>query len=325
MVLILSGHDDPHVAYVLPKLRAQGADVLWFDPRQFPGRSQIVLELEMAAGFRQKRLRVDGSTVDLDAITAAWLRRPNPVEPAEEVRDPGIREWVREMASDTLTGAFELLRCTWLPAKPRVSRAAHNKPWQLAVAADVGFRLPRTCITNDPEALLDFYASRTDRIIAKPAGNEMPFRDGDPVPVYTQIVERRHAHAAETVRYAPVILQDYVPKQCELRVTVVGDRIFPAAIDSQASRSTQHDWRHYDDDRTAYTPHELPADVAEKCFAIVRAFDLTYGAIDLVLTPEGEYVFLEINPNGQWGFIQDATGMPIADAVADLLLAKEPA
>ena len=308
MILILSGHDDPHVPYVLPILEARGARVLWFDPRQFPGQSRISLALDRQ-GVGTKRLRVDGRTIDLDEVSAVWVRRSNsPSRPglpcATRTSDAGLER----SASDTLNGVFELLDCTWLPAKPRVSRAAQNKPWQLAVAADVGFQLPETCITNDPDAFLDFYGSREGRVISKPVADQMPYRAGEPVPLYTQVVERRQAVNAANIRHAPVMFQAYVPKRCELRVTVVGDRIFTASIDSQASRSTTDDWRHYDDDRVTYAPYRLPVDVEEKCFELVRRFDLTYGAIDLVLTPDDQYVFLGNQPERPMGLRRRPSG-----------------
>jgi glutathione synthase/RimK-type ligase-like ATP-grasp enzyme len=116
-----------------------------------------------------------------------------------------------------------------------------------------------------------------------------------------------------------VIFQQYVPKRVELRVTVVGRRVFAAEIDSQASRSTRHDWRHYDDPNVQYRIHTLPPEMARACVRLVEALGLSFGAIDLIQTPEGKYVFLEINPNGQWGWIEDLTGLPISDAIADWL------
>jgi len=133
----------------------------------------------------------------------------------------------------------------------------------------------------------------------------------------THPVERRDLANFRGLALAPMILQEYVPKRAELRVTVVGDRIFAALIDSQASRRTRHDWRHYDFDATAYSAHELPASVAAACRRLLAYFGLRFGAIDLVLTPNGDYVFLELNPVGQWAFIEDLTGMPIAAALAE--------
>ena len=137
---------------------------------------------------------------------------------------------------------------------------------------------------------------------------------------YTEPVRPRDLVHVEDLRLCPLIVQQYVPKRLELRVTVVGDEVFAAAIHSQASNHTRLDWRRYDDARTPIAPFELPADVAERCRALVRELGLCYGAIDLVLTPDDRFVFLEINPNGQYLWIELATGLPISAAVADLLL-----
>ena len=322
MILIVSAHDDPHVDYVRPKLEASGATVACFDPKEYPSQAELALELDGGGGFIRKLLRLREGTFDVSDVTAVWYRRPNSVDASPEVADEGLRVWVRDAAYAGLTGVFELLDCLWVPGKPRVIAAAQNKILQLQVAALLGFRVPTTCITNSPDAFLDFYSRCEGQLVAKQLGSALPTRGGEPMPIFTRVVSRRTALHAQAVRLAPTIFQAYVPKKIELRITLVGDRIFPAAIDSQASRCTKHDWRHYDHDRAAYTPHCLPPDVEEKCFLLVRHFGLSFGAIDMVLTPDGEYVFLEINPNGQWGWVGEQTGMPIANAMADLLLGE---
>ena len=111
-----------------------------------------------------------------------------------------------------------------------------------------------------------------------------------------------------------------MPKRLELRITVVGQRVFAAEIHSQQSNHTRYDYRHYDDNSTRYQPHTLPAEVAQRCLHLVARLGLYYGAIDMILTPDGRYVFLEINPNGQYLWIEQATRLPISDAICDLLL-----
>jgi glutathione synthase/RimK-type ligase-like ATP-grasp enzyme len=280
-----------------------------------------VLDLD-ARGFFRKAFRVDGRTLDLNEVTAVWLRRPTAATAGPEVVEEGRRQWAEETAKEALTGLYELLDCFWLPARPRVALAAQNKVRQLQLAAELGFRVPRTCITNSPDAFLDFREETEGNLVSKMMGGSVLWKTGGTrLAPFTAPVLRRHAIHAQAVRHAPTIFQAYVPKRVELRITVVGDRIFPVAIDSQASPRTRHDWRHYDNERTAYTAHELPAEVERRCFQLVRELDLSFGAIDMVLTPAGEYVFLEVNPGGQWGWVEELSGAPIAAAVADQLLA----
>jgi glutathione synthase/RimK-type ligase-like ATP-grasp enzyme len=112
-----------------------------------------------------------------------------------------------------------------------------------------------------------------------------------------------------------------VEKRVELRVTVVGTKVFAAEIDSQATNHTRFDWRRYDLGNTPHRAHPLPDDVAERCLALTQRLGLSYGAIDLIVTPDGRYVFIEINPNGQYSWIEHCTGLPITDALCDLLMA----
>jgi len=117
----------------------------------------------------------------------------------------------------------------------------------------------------------------------------------------------------------PVILQEYVHKSLELRVTVIGPRVFTAALFSQQTREGRVDWRRSVQDDLRHERYDLPEDISERCRRLVKGLGLKFGAIDLILTPEGHFVFLEINPNGQWTWIESRTGMPMVDALIDLL------
>ncbi len=131
---------------------------------------------------------------------------------------------------------------------------------------------------------------------------------------------RRQRPRTSALRSCPVIVQEQIPWRVELRVTVVGDQIFACEIHSQISNHARLDWRRYDTGATPHLVHELPGEIADRCVALTHRLGLRYGAVDLILTPDGRYVFLEINPNGQWLWIENLTGLPISQAVCDLLL-----
>lgn len=322
MLLILSEPNDAHIPFLLPKLEARRAEYLWFDPGNFPAEAQISLGFN-TSGLCEHRLQHQGRTVDLSRVTAVWWRRPSPVTAGAGVQDPKQRDFVERVSQRFLNGLWELLDCPWLPGKPSAERVADNKLVQLAVAARLGFTVPQTLVTNNPGDFLDFYNEHHSSIINKSLINlNLAVGEaGDEHSVlYTRTVRRRDVVNYQSVRHSPVIFQTYVPKNLELRVTVVGTRVFAAGIDSQGSRSTRHDWRHYDDLEVRYGAYTLPSEIEQRCVRLVAELGLTYGAIDLIRTPTGEYIFLEINPNGQWGFIETLTGLPIADAIADFLI-----
>jgi glutathione synthase/RimK-type ligase-like ATP-grasp enzyme len=189
----------------------------------------------------------------------------------------------------------------------------------------MGFELPPTLITNDPDEFLDFYNQHNGNIISKLLGIAFTKHIGAKFNRYTEVVSKRNVGYAETVRYCPSIFQAYVPKKVELRITVIGEQVFAAEIHSQESHHTRYDWRRYDLYQTPHLPHDLPAEVRQLCVELTRKLGLCYGAIDMILTPDGRYVFIEINPNGQYLWIELLTELPITEALCDLLIAGNAA
>lgn len=318
MILILSDRRDDAVEMVLPALRRRGAPVTWWDPGDFPALGTLTAVFTGDG----HRLVLDTGTerLDLSTVRAVWRRRPNAPAPAGNVTAPSHRRHVVWQAEFLLDGAWELAPARWLPSRRDTERRAHNKIIHMARAAALGFSVPETVFTNDPAELVPFHNRTAGRLIAKQIDSGEFDVDGVDHRTYTTVLTRRHLTSRHRLRYEPVILQPYIPKSVELRVIVVGDRVFAAEIDSQASHRARDDWRHYDDDRVLYTAHRLPGDLERRCVELVTSLGLTYGAIDLILTPEGAYVFLEINPNGAWGFLEQRAGLPIGDAIADWLV-----
>jgi glutathione synthase/RimK-type ligase-like ATP-grasp enzyme len=95
-------------------------------------------------------------------------------------------------------------------------------------------------------------------------------------------------------------------------VTLVGREVFAAAVDSQVTAATRQDWRR---ERLPFRAYELPTVVADKCVALMQALQLRFGAIDLIKSTDGQYYFLEINPNGQWAWVELDCGLPISRAL----------
>ncbi|MBE3008580.1 hypothetical protein IL992_05175 [Microbispora sp. NEAU-D428] len=317
MLLIISDRRDDSVSMVVRRLDERGVPVLWWDEADFPERTVLCTRLS-GTGCRQTLVH-QGVSHDLAEVTAVWHRRPNPPE-ASSVADPSQRAYAEEMARQMLHGVYELMPTDrWLPARPRHMARVDNKLLHLRRAAELGFTIPETVIGNDPGQLVPAWRRAQGRLISKALGFRPFFIDGEDHHVYTTKIERRDLAGRHRIRHAPVILQPNLAKAVELRVTIVGERVFSAEIDSQSSRLTSQDWRHYEDLGVAYRPHPLPEDVEKRCLRLVASLGLNYGAIDLILAPDGEYVFLELNVSGQWAFVELRAGLPIGDAIADWL------
>ncbi|MBB2908846.1 hypothetical protein FHS43_000092 [Streptosporangium becharense] len=317
MLLIISSALDDSVRTVLPKLRERGVPLLWWDEADYPGASTLTTGL--VDGRWRQTLTYRGETHDLSKVTAVWHRRPG-TPSAPEVGEPSQREFAENVAKHALTGAYDLMvGARWMPALPQHAVAIDNKLLHLYRATELGFTVTDTVVTNDPDELVPAWNRAGGRLITKTLDHPTFTLDGEVRHLYTTVVPRRRLTGRHRMRYGPAMLQPNVPKAYELRVTVVGERVFAARIDSQVSRLTSVDWRHYDDPKVGYSAYDLPPDVAERCVRLVAELGLTFGALDFIVTPDGRYVFLELNVNGQWAFVELLTGMPISDAIADWL------
>jgi len=217
-----------------------------------------------------------------------------------------------------MDGIWSSLDCFWVSSPHRVIEAQY-KPYNLKKAYEVGFKIPKTLITNDPDLFLDFMNECDGKVISKPIMQTNFEYKGANYMIYTKKISKNDIRRFQSVKLSPVIFQEYVDKKLEVRVTIVGDKVFAAEIHSQRSPLSRVDWRRYDLDNTPYFIHKLPEEVHEECLTLMRELGLRYCAIDLILKPDGSYVYLEVNPVGQFGWIEDLTGMKITESVAKLL------
>jgi glutathione synthase/RimK-type ligase-like ATP-grasp enzyme len=256
-----------------------------------------------------------GRTLDLNTVTAAYLRRPLPPD-LLEIADIGERrhamgEWVA-----LLEALYGYLDNRWLNA-PAAMALAEDKLRQLTLAARLGFNVPVTMVSNDADAVASV---ADDGTIAKPLRSGMVTgASGQSVIFSSRLTDGILAENRASVSLAPFIIQREIIKACDIRVTVVGRQVFSAAIHSQDTVASQTDWRRGDVIAMPHTIHSLPAEMEERVRALVAGLGLRFGAIDLVLDRQGAYWFLEINPNGQWAWVETMTGLPIAATIVDEL------
>jgi hypothetical protein len=319
MILILTEPEDPHADLVEAKLRRRGAEVFRFDYAEYP--RQASLSIQFTGGRKRVLLTRGRETVDLSACTAGWLRRPRKPLTTGRIANPTVSSYTEDECMQVLVDTWNTLDIPWLPGPIHAIRRADCKQFQLALATELGLEIPDTLITSDPDAFLEFYREHEGQIIDKLPSTTMAaaLRTGRELMRFTQGLSTRDVGYAQRLRHSPVLFQARVPKRVELRITVVGESVLAAEIHSQSTKRTQLDWRHYDWGHTPYRAHRLPDEIRRACLALVARLGLRFGAIDMIVTPDDRYVFLEINPNGQWMWIEDETGLPISDAICDTL------
>lgn len=312
MILVVSHPGDDHAGGVLAVLEGLGHQVVVIDTAQFP--VSAALTQRFGAGTPAYELRTGGRTVDLGGCRAGWWRRPQPYG-----LDPGIGAEVASFAysecHEAVAGLWAALDLAWVNP-PELDERAHHKPYQLAVATEVGLAVPATLVTNDPEAARCFVdAHGPSRTVYKTfLATEEHWRE-------TRVLRDEELDLLDSVRLAPVIFQELVPAVADVRVTVVGDRMFATAI-TPAPAGYQLDYR-MDLAGADFRPTTLPVETEKGVRALMQRLGLRYGAVDLRRTPAGDHVFLEVNPAGEWRFVEERTRQPVTEAVAGLLVALD--
>lgn len=305
-VLLLSHRQEPFcTARVAGALEARGARPLRLDTDDFPASLDLTGEL----GDGAPALLLAGEPLRVDAV---WLWRLWPPRLDERLgphRDAAVRE-----SLTCLKGLLDLLAdVPWIDPID-ANRDAENKARQLRLAQALGLPIPPTLITADPAAARWFFHAHGGQVIAKlqtSLGHSM--RGGGGLP--TRLLRRDDLDALEGLRHCPMIFQRYIPKARELRVAWVDGRAFTGALDGARCGV---DWRY--ESTAEWQPHDLPAAVHQRLARLMTALGLRQGAIDLIVTPDGDHVFLEVNPHGEWGMLERDLDLPIGAALADALL-----
>lgn len=312
LVLLLSHSQEPFCTErVASALRRLGADPLRIDTDLFP--SSLALSATFA-GESTGTLLLDGESV---CARAVWLWRLWPAR-LDSRLDPRHAEAAQQESAVTLRGLLDLLSEVWWIDPIDTNRAAGNKTRQLRLACAAGLKIPPTLITSDPQQARRFFAMHTGRVVAK-LQTTLSYRMDAKGSLPTRLLRTEDLDALDGLRHCPMILQRYIEKAEELRIAWVDGRTFVGALDG---KKCGVDWRY---ECTAHwQPYVLPAPICAALARLMAALGLRQGAIDMIVTPSGEYVFLEVNPNGEWGMLEAELELPIAAALAEALWAGPP-
>lgn len=314
--MVVSTKLDPHVDIIANKLNERKIPFVRFNTEDFPLRVSASIFFDKD-NQRQLLNFPDDRKIVGSEVGGIWYRRPAQFEFSSEFT-PAIHLFAEQESRSTIMGLWEILNCVWIN-HPEANRIAELKVKQLKLATEVGLEIPKTLVTNKPaDAKRFFRETRGKGVIIKRLGGGIVLDGNEGSMLYTSIVSEKNIKDVDKVRYVPTLFQEYVEKDLELRITVVGSKVFACEIHSQKSEKAKIDWRR-DTLNLLHREHKLPAETEFKVVDLVHKLGLNFGAVDMILTPDGKYVFLEINPNGQWGWIEDLTGMPISEEIINLL------
>jgi MvdC family ATP-grasp ribosomal peptide maturase len=318
ILLITHSGDFFTIDRVAEALSKKGVQPFRLDTDKFPLEVQLTAHFDKSKSYHT--IEYGNHSVSTEQVQAVWSRRIWEPQLGKELA-PQYREACIRESKATLDGFWDSLKgATWIDDLERINYAS-NKLRQLRIASEVGFTIPQTLVTNKAEAAREFFHQVNGKMVSKLLTTlSRSMQANSSFFLYTSSVKEEDLQDAESLRYCPMVFQEQISKQQELRVVYVNGNVFVGALNADAYAAAKADWRKPGVEVGAWQHHELPNEIVRRLQTFMGKFGLTFGSLDFILTPSGEYVFLENNPVGEWGMLEKDLDLPIANAIADALI-----
>ena len=322
-IIIVSYDKDGHATHLLEKAHLRNINAVLFDAGAFPFGSEVSLNF---FNNQKEEIKLSSENVAIHDIAGVWWRRPKGAK-LDKLPD-NMEKYINRESEILIRSLRDFLPTVNWISDPEANSLAGRKPVQLMVAKRIGFKIPETCISNSPDAVKKFIEYLGEKkLTMKPVGSafiELATERKDSQKnqvVFTKIVNPNDIlENIDMVRNCPVIFQEAIQKDFDIRVTVVDNNVFAAGVHIDGGTDEGNlDWRNYAGTRR-YEKHKLPADIEKLCVEFVKEMGLRFGCIDLGFSHKDGYTFFEINPQGQWLPYEIQLGYPISDALLDSLI-----
>ncbi len=314
-VLVITNKSDITSDFIIRSLKIENLEFYRFNTEE------LSKSLELTIDISSNKYSIFDSNqdlhIDLTSFSSVYYRRPELPSITSEGLTNGEIKFIQNELIFSLEGIYKILKNAYWISPLYAIREAENKIYQLQLAKSLGFNIPESIISNSARDIRSFYADNNEECIIKPVKSGLIDDEKESKVVFTNKLKSLPT-SDNKIKVSPNFLQTEIKKIGDVRVIAVGNKIFATLIDSQSNDSTKTDWRKGEkplNHKRIYLPKQLE----NKCVSLLRKLNLRYGAIDFILDKSGKYVFLEINPNGQWAWIENQTGYPISKEIVTLL------
>ena len=260
-----------------------------------------------------------GSNLDMDKVKSIYYRRPLLPTIIDKIEDSNIKQLIEKETMEFLRQyyySFPNLKWLTNPYKIHLTKGRVN---QLSFASKLNFKIPKTIITNNKDDFLTFFEECHRKVIIKTI-NPLSYtrKGGEKEGFYTEIIDDNNIKDIDlkSLSNSPTLFQEFIDSEYELRITSVANQHFAIKIKSNIT-----DWRKQKA-IVKYEEYTLPNDVSILLSKYLNNYDLDFGCFDLIKGKDGQYYFLELNPNGQWLWLEQETGVSIGKAILDYLIEK---
>ena len=311
MILIVSNKEDYTADYFISKIENSNENFFRFNTEDFLINYEFIYIDSIDKSKWKLKNKTNSKIICSNNITGVWYRRPkipnlNNTKPTDKIEFSLMLE-----AKNIYYDFLRTINANWI-SHPDALMRAENKLMQLKIAKSVGFSVPESILTNSI-CDAEIFAQKHETICVKPLRNGSYSDNKNHYIIYNQVLSKEDFSLLSLVPNFPTLLQVYIEKEYEIRVIVVNDKVFSVLIDSQANDRTKIDWRVDNCHNVNYSICELPKKIEKKCLKLVAKFDLAFASMDLIFSKKKEYYFLDLNPNGQWGWLDSELNLNISN------------
>jgi len=307
-VLIISNKLDFSTDYItyelkkldVPYLRINRDNFMQYSIKLLPKTTRLYFEIDNKKFYVSKKFL---KSIYFRAPTFIRILKPY-ITPEEQLY---LFQWNSFLRNLIIFG--DLL---WVN-NPVQTYKAENKLYQLKIAKECGFKIPKTIITNDIKTC---NIKRNEMYIIKTLEPCLLNIKNNEAFIYTNTISGKNL-LQNDLKLAPIIIQELLEPKKDIRVTIVGNKIWAIKI-LKKGKAIKGDWRKIKKEKLEYIPINLPDNIVNCCFKLIKSLELNYGAIDLV-EYKGDFYFLEINPTGEWGWLVNQVKFNINEELAYLL------
>ena len=315
-VLIFTRKYDPEVDQVGIHLLSKGIDYIQYNLEDFFWTSfnkQIFKNAKHHA-----RISSDGKEIDLDTISIAWLRHFD-ITTMDFTGPKYMQIFAFQQYYNMVNIIQNSLSCKWIN-NPRLVEQVSDRSKQLTCATKIGFTVPPTLITNELDEALKFFHSHTGEIVVKALHHHGVEINDKIYSFFTRTMKKKDLSGISSELFVPCILQTKLQRKAELRITVVGENVFSAKLNFKTE--IEHDDIHQYNSKEVHIEKcdEFHSETfVEQCRKLVKSFGLQYAALDFLIDCDDNPIFLEINPSGDWLWIENTTKQPITSTLSNLI------
>jgi len=307
MILIITHKEDFTADFIIKKLNDRGINYYRLNCED------VDKETYSFENNKNFNFNING----INSFDSVWFRRPK-LPDLKNVNE-AEKLYLLNDYDTLLDNIYQVIDSKRWLSHPKYVYEAENKILQLKIAQNIGFKIPDTIITNNHKKLSDFIIKHQNNVIIKPIRQGRFLQNEGFKTIFTNKIDNDKIKSLKDFDLTPSIFQEYVSKEYEIRVTVVANKVFSAKVNSQLKDETKIDWRK---EKIPFEIYDLPKSICDKCIEITKHLNLSFGAIDIIKNKNGDYIFLEINPNGQWVWLEMDAGLNISNEIIKFLTSE---